>query len=138
MATDTNVRALEQARDRWNVGDLSGYLELYDPGIVLHGYAGVEPGIASVRGFYEGFHAAFPGSQLVFDDLLAVDDKVVCRFTLRGTHDGPFQGLPPTGRPVALAGITILRFVNGLCVERWSQADFFGLLIQLGALPSAS
>jgi predicted ester cyclase len=138
VATSANVRALEQARERWNAGDLFAYLELYDPGIVLHGYVGVEPGIASVRAFYEGFHAAFPQSELVFDDLIAADDKVVCRFTIRGTHGGPFQGLPPTGKPVVVPGITILRFVNGRCVERWSQADFMGLLTQLGAVPSVS
>jgi hypothetical protein len=34
-----------------------------------------------------------------------------------------------------MPGITILRFDAGRCVERWSQADFLGLLGQLGVLP---
>ena len=50
-------------------------------------------------------------------------------------HGGPFQGMPATGKPFTLPGITILRFADGGCCERWSQADFIGLLQQLGALP---
>ena len=35
----------------------------------------------------------------------------------------------------ALPGITILQFQDGKCVERWSNADMLGLLIQVGAVP---
>lgn len=59
-----------------------------------------------------------------------------CRFVVTGKHTGPFQGMPPTGKEFTLPGITILRFSGERCVERWSQADFLGLLQQLGALPA--
>jgi predicted ester cyclase len=96
----------------------------------------VELGLASVRQFYEGFWLAFPDSQLVFEDVFAVADKVACRFVVHATHQGPFQGIAPTGKRTTQPGITILRFSEGKCVERWSQADFMGLLSQLGALPN--
>jgi predicted ester cyclase len=128
------VHMLERAGQCWNAGDLSGYLQLYDEGVILHGYAGVEPGLASVRRFYEGFWQAFPGSRLVFEDVFASDDRVACRFVVEGVHAGPFLGLEPTGRKISLPGITILRFQRGRCVERWSQADFLSLLAQLGAV----
>ena len=99
-------------------------------------YIGVEPGLESIRQFYQGFLAAFPGCQLIFDDLFAVEDRLACRFVLQGTHGGPFQGLPATGKPIHIPGITILRFVDGKCVERWSQSDFLGLMQQLGMLPT--
>lgn len=134
MATDTNRAALERAVARWNAGDLPGYLELYDPSVVLHGYAGVEPGLEHVRAFYEGFWQAFPGNRLQLEDVFAEGDRVVARFVVRGTHQGELMGMPPTGREVSLPGITILRFAGGRCVERWSQADFLGLLQQLGAV----
>lgn len=35
-----------------------------------------------------------------------------------------------------MTGITILRFEGGKCVERWSQADFLGLMRQLGVIPT--
>ena len=131
-----HVAVLERARQRWNAGDLAGYLELYDASAVLHGYPGVEPGRASIRAFYEGFWVAFPGSQLGFEDVLAAGDEVAVRFVVDAVHGGPFQGLPPTGKRVTLPGLTILRFAGGRCAERWSQADFLGLLQQLGALPA--
>jgi len=45
------------------------------------------------------------------------------------------MGIPPTGKQVTMTGITILRFAGGKCVERWSEADFLGLLQQLGVVP---
>jgi hypothetical protein len=44
--------------------------------------------------------------------------------------------VPATGTPIALPGITILHFHDGRCVERFSQADMLGLLIQIGAVPA--
>jgi steroid delta-isomerase-like uncharacterized protein len=133
--SDQNLAIVMRARDRWNAGDLDGYLGMYDDAIVIHGYAGLEPGLANVRAFYEAFLAAFPNCQLDFQDIFAADDKAAIRFTLNGVHGGPFRGTPATGKRMSMPGITILRFANGKCVERWSQADSLGLLAQLGALP---
>jgi predicted ester cyclase len=44
--------------------------------------------------------------------------------------------MPPTGRPVTVAGITLFRIEDGKYVERWSEADFLGLLQQLAAVPA--
>jgi predicted ester cyclase len=132
---EDNEAVLQRAVRRWNEGDLAGYLELYDAGAVLHGYEGVEPGLEAIRRFYEAFWVAFPGGQLSLDDVISEGDEVACRFTLRATHRGEFNGMPPTGRQVARTGITILRFTGGRCVERSSQADSLGLLRQLGAVP---
>ena len=46
------------------------------------------------------------------------------------------MGVPPTGTPIALPGITILHFRGSRCVERFSQADMLGLLVQIGAVPA--
>ncbi len=135
MSAEQNQAALERARQQWNAGNLEGYLQLYASDVVLHGYAGVEPGLASVRQHYQAFWAAFPGVQLVFEDVFAIADRMACRFVVHATHHGPFQGIPPTGKQITVPGITILRFSEGKCVERWSQADSLSLLSQLGALP---
>jgi predicted ester cyclase len=137
MTTDTITALIRRAGDRWNAGDLPGYLELYDPNVVLHGYHGAEPGMDGVRRFYEGFWAALPGSQLVFDDIFAVEDRLACRYVVRGTHGGQLIGIAATGKTLTIPGITILRFSAGKCVERWNQADFLGALQQMGALPGA-
>ncbi len=136
MPIDDNVAALHAAVAHWNAGSLEGYLTLYDPEAVLQGYAGVEPGLSGIRRFYESFWAAFPGSRLVFEDVLASGDKVACRFRIQGEHRGTFQGIPATGAQVNVPGITILEFRDGRCIRRWSYTDSVGLLQQLGAFPS--
>ena len=40
------------------------------------------------------------------------------------------------GTAIALPGITILHFRGDRVVERFSQADMLGLLIQVGAVPA--
>jgi predicted ester cyclase len=137
MPMNENVEALERARLRWNAGDLYGYLELYDENAVFHGIAGREPGLAGIRAFYEGFWSAFPGSQLVFEDVFSLGEKVACRFVLHARHADTFLGIDATGQRVTIPGISILRFRDGRCVERWSQADFLGVVAQLGALDVA-
>ncbi|HXG44445.1 MAG TPA: ester cyclase [Gemmatimonadales bacterium] len=127
---------LSRCLDRWNRGDLEGYLELYDPKVVLHGYQGVEPGLAGVKQFYQALWEAFPGNQLTLEDVIIEEDKLACRFTITATHSGPFMGMPATGKEVEFGGITILLFRNGKCVERWSQTDFMRMLQQLGAIPA--
>jgi predicted ester cyclase len=130
---DLNTAAMLRARDAWNAGHQEAYLELYHPEIVLYGYAEPIRGSNGLRDFYNAFWAAFPGCRLEFDDLFAAGDRIACRFTVSGQHNGPFQGLAPTGRKFSLTGITILRFSEGRCVERWSQADLSGLMAQLSA-----
>ena len=69
------------------------------------------------------------------EDLIAEGDKVVVRLTVRGTHQGDFLGMPPTGKVVTYAGIAICRFAGSKVVEYRSSVDLLGLLQQLGAIP---
>ena len=81
------------------------------------------------------FQDAFPDGRNTSEELLADQDKVVQRWTFRGTHDGVFEGIPPTGRQVTLTGISIWRVDGGTIVESWHELDTLGLLQQLGVVP---
>ncbi len=136
MAAENNLQILQHAIENFSAPHThDAYFDLYAEDTVLHGYAGVEPGLASIKQFYLGLWAAFPDAKIQVEEMLAVSDKVVCRFVLHATHQGEFAGVPATGKHITLPGITILRFADGKCIERWSQADFLGLLGQIGALP---
>jgi predicted ester cyclase len=68
--------------------------------------------------------------------MLVDGDKVVTRKTFRGTHGGDFLGIPATGKPVSVGVIDVVRYENGQIVEHWNQVDMFGLMQQMGVIPS--
>jgi predicted ester cyclase len=138
-ATATELETtLLTAVDRWNAGDLDGYLTLYDEGILLHGYSPEPLDKPAVRAFYEGIFAAFPGCRLTVHETIIDGERLSCRFTLTGRHGGEFLGVPATGTDIMLPGITVLHFRDGRCVQRWSSADMLGVLVQIGAVPAPS
>jgi predicted ester cyclase len=77
-------------------------------------------------------YTAFPDLQHKVEDQISENDKVVSLVTACGTHQGDFQGIPPTGRQVIIADIIIIRIQTGKAVELWAQFDALGLLQQLG------
>jgi predicted ester cyclase len=132
----TAQEALAAAYESWNAGDLNGYLSLYDEGIALYGYSPEPMGKEQVRGFYEAIFSAFGTPKLEFHEVRWDGDACTIRFTMAGRHVGEFMGVPATGTEIALPGITILHFRGDRVVERFSQADMLGLLVQVGAVPA--
>jgi predicted ester cyclase len=72
---------------------------------------------------------------LTVEDVAVAGDTVWARNRGRGVNTGPVMGNPPTGRPVEVDVIDILRFENGIAVEHWGVADQVGMLLQLGVMP---
>jgi len=81
------------------------------------------------------FAKAFSEQEYTIEDQVAEGDTVATRVTWRGTHSGPFQDVPATGRRIAVGGIAISRIQNGQIVERWLNMDQMGMLKQLGVVP---
>jgi steroid delta-isomerase-like uncharacterized protein len=69
------------------------------------------------------------------EDMIAEQDKVVVRWTNRGTHVGAFLGMPPTGKSFTIAGIDIHRLQGGKMAEHWHVIDMFSQMQQLGMIP---
>ena len=69
------------------------------------------------------------------EDQIAKGDKVVTRWTMRGTHRGEFRCIAPTGEPITVTGIGIFRFSERCkVVESWDKFDQLGMMRQLGAI----
>ena len=81
--------------------------------------------------------AAFPDNRHEVEDVVALDDKVVLRCTLTGTHEGPFMGIPPTGRKIEVNEIHIYRLKDGKAVEHRAGRDDLGAMRQLGVIADA-
>ena len=85
--------------------------------------------------FMIAFTSAFPDTRISIESCIAEGETVVSRWTLTGTHQGAFQGIPPTGRSVKFTGLELNRVVDGRFVEHWSMFDNVALLQQIGAMP---
>jgi predicted ester cyclase len=118
-----------------NGGSTAALRELVAGNHVTHELIGDHYGPEGVRIGLAGYREAFPDLEVTIDDLVAEGDRVVRRFTARGTHTGPLMGVAPTGRVVTVTGIWIDRLAGGRLVESWLSFDALGLLRQIGAIP---
>jgi steroid delta-isomerase-like uncharacterized protein len=82
--------------------------------------------------FMKATMVSFPDFNHTIEDVIAQGDKVVLRLTNRGTHEGAFRGIPPTGKEIEYTAIFIGQFVDGKVVETWVEANILGLNMQLG------
>ena len=82
------------------------------------------------------YRNAFPDVHFTIDEQIAEGDKVVTRWTAKGTHKGDLIGIPATGKSSTVTGIAVDRLVNGKIVESWGIFDQFGMLQQLGVIPA--
>lgn len=119
-----------------NKGNLAAVDELIDANYVYH-----EPGAPEIHG-REGLKQmimmylnAFPDLHMTDEDMVAEGDKVVVRGTMRGTNKGELMGTPPTGKPVTVTTIMVLRFAGGKVAEEWEVYDALGMMQQLGLAP---
>ena len=121
----------------WNRRAFDTANELFAPEAIIYESGEALPGSgpAVVKMAIEAICAAFPDNRITIDDMIAVEDKVVLRWSSLGTHQGVMQGIAPTNRTVAVNGIAIYRFADGKVVEEWMNTDQLGILKQLGVVP---
>ena len=93
-------------------------------------------GVQGARDEVARYIAGFPDMTVSVEDLFAEGDRVAFRGTLRGTHQGPFGGIPATGKPVSVTAQQIYRLVDGKIAEAWLSIDRLAVLQQLGVMPA--
>jgi steroid delta-isomerase-like uncharacterized protein len=123
----------------WNKGNLNVIDELDSPNYVDHDAPpGLPAGIEGQKQFVKMYRTAFPDLRITVDDVISEGDKVVTRWTARGTHNGPLMEIPKTGKKVTVTGISENRVVNGKFVEGWNSFDQMSLLQQIGQVPATT
>ena len=113
--------------EMWNEANLDIVTKVYAQEIARHDCAlpdGIV-GLENVKNHLGGFFNAFPDLNVTIDETIAAGNKLVQRWTLTGTNTGSMGGMPPTGKNVRLAGVSIVHMVNGKAVEIW---DFYNVL----------
>lgn len=101
----------------------------------LIGLAGYMQIIAMMRG-------GFPDIQWSMEDMVTEQDAVIpsnvriaARFTMRGTHQNAFMGVPASGNAITVSAVNFYRLKDGKIVEEMGQPDLLSLMMQIGAFP---
>ena len=79
--------------------------------------------------------AGLSDPRMTIEDMIGEGDRVAVRLTSHAVQTGPFMGLPPSGKAYTIGEIHIFRIRDGKVAEHWHEADFMGMMRQLGALP---
>ena len=110
--------------------------EFYPPDFVWHEPDQDIHGYEQAKQFLTLYFGAFPDLTHIVEDVIGEGDKVVTRYTIRGTHQGETEEFgPPTGKQMELEGITIHRIEDGKILEEWERYDNLSVLQQLGLVP---
>ena len=136
MSEENKAIARRIFEEVWK-GKLDVADEILDASHVAHGL-GLElpPGPEGFKQFVSIYLSAFPDVHFTIEDQIAEGDRVVTRWTARGTHKGELMGIPPTGKQAVVTGIGINHFVGEKVVEAWNNWDGLGMMQQLGAVPA--
>lgn len=139
MSDQNKALARRQIEEVWNQGNLAVIDELVGPNATFHDPSvpgGMFIGPEGVKQFVQVYRGAFPDVRITINDQVAEGDKVVTRWTATGTHNGQLMGIAPTGKHATVTGVDIELYEAGKVVESWANYDMYGMLQQLGVVPS--
>lgn len=105
---------MDDYTELWN-GDFSK-LDVVSESVAVYHHAapgGEVHGREALEGFIRGFHSAFPDFQLAVDEWIGSDGIAMKEWTMTGTHEGEFNGIPPTGREIESTGMAKVLIADG-------------------------
>jgi steroid delta-isomerase-like uncharacterized protein len=138
MSKQANIAAQTKFGEAINSGNLEIMNDLVAPDAIENDPApGQAKGAQGYIDFFTKLRAAFPDMKIAVETLVADEDNVAFAYTLTGTHNGDFNGIPATGKKIKARGMQISKFKDGQMVERWGSSDEIGILKQIGAEISA-
>jgi steroid delta-isomerase-like uncharacterized protein len=135
MAADNKTIVRRYFEEVVNAGNLAVADQLFSTRYVSHYPTGYDfgGGPEDVKQITTIVRTAFPDVHFTLEDIVAEGNKVVVRWTFRGTHKHDFMGVPPMGKRARIMGIAIYRIADEKIAEAWVAWDTGGLLRQLGA-----
>lgn len=103
-----------------------------------HGAGGqdIKQGPDGVTAMVREWHKAFPDAHMTMDEVITEGELSTIRMTFTGTHTGEFYGIKPSGKKVKVTSIGIDRVTGGMITEGWGELDMFGMMQQMGVIPS--
>ena len=111
-------------------------LDYFDENIKAITADGDIEGIDDFKAYYNNYLTGFSDAEFNIVDVFGQRNKIVKHWNFKGTHDGDFFGIPPTGKKIDLIGTTLVLMKDGKILEEQDFFDNYSLLSQLGLLPT--
>ena len=125
-------RFVEEVQGQHNLAALD---ELFSPEFVDHSGMVNPPTLEGAHQFFAMMFTAFPDMRMTIRQQIAESDRVLTHKTFRGTHQGPFMGIPASGNKVSFDIMDIFTIKDGKITEHWTVGDMLSLMQQIGAVP---
>jgi len=140
MSQEANIATTKKMGEAINKGHLDVLKEVFASNVTDHDPAPDQgKGPEGFIGFFTQLRTAFPDLKIAVEEMVAADDKVAFAYTMTGTQDGPFQGIPATGKKIKARGMQLAKYNSeGKITERWGSSDEAGILQQLGVTKPTS
>jgi steroid delta-isomerase-like uncharacterized protein len=135
MSHERYERIIEAWAEAWNVGHVDALDRIMGPEYVRHDNNGTRVGLDEHKRRILALRAAFPDLNSVVEDIFGERDRIAIRWTATGTHRGEYLGVPATGRPVTINGISLGRIHARRIVEEWVTWDPLQMLFALDIIP---
>ena len=139
MSKEANIATTKKLGEAVNQGSLQEFYKIFAPDVVDHDPAPDQgKGPEGFIGFFTQLRRAFPDLKIAVEQMVADEDNVSIAYTMTGTQEGPFQGIPATGKKIKARGMQIAKFnADALIKERWGSSDQMGILEQIGAVTAS-
>lgn len=131
------ARLVAELTDAWNVNDVELVASFY-----ASDYEGMDVGEAALQRGPEGirqtlarYGRAFPDLRFIVGETIVQGNRVALIWTARGTHQGIFMNIPPTGRTIEVRGVSLLTIEDGKVTHGLYIWDVAGMLRAIGLLP---
>jgi steroid delta-isomerase-like uncharacterized protein len=123
--------------ETFNAHDIDGFTGVLADDVIFAAPGGMSgQGKAACAQFFAGWFGAFPDAHVEVHAVHVAGDVAVEEGTFTGTHRGALRGpagdIPPTGRPVTVPYVQVLRFRDGQHASFNLMYDRLLMLEQLG------
>ena len=122
------VRQMLQEMDSAPGTDITAKWMTSDYRLVLNGSA---IDLAGYREMNSGMNSAFSDLKHDIHHIVAEGDSVAVAITFRAKHTGPYEGIPATGKTIAIEEIVVLKFRDDRVVSEWAVVDLAAVEKQL-------
>lgn len=135
MSTEKHRDTVRRLVDILDSGDLSRLDEVCHEDMTYRmNAADAYPGLDAFRQGIDTTHEVFPDLRVSLDELIVDGDRAHMTYTLAGTHEGEYMGIPPSGQRVEHRASALLVFEDGKVAEQTDYFDWLHFLDQLGAV----